>query len=138
MSGLGPIDQHSQLQLYLDGPYDKLLTLLTLDSAGRERSVEPDLIADEPELAHLAHKTLGNMVEAAGNAMADALTAAGRPLRRISIENLDERRIGGLLMHFMLETIIAAELLGVDPFDQPAVEAVKVRARTALAEAGSG
>jgi glucose-6-phosphate isomerase len=41
-------------------------------------------------------------------------------------------------MHFMLETIIAAELLGVDPFDQPAVEAVKVRVRTALAEAGSG
>jgi glucose-6-phosphate isomerase len=138
VSGLGPIDQHSQLQLYLDGPHDKLLTLLTLDSAGRGRSVEPDLIADEPELAHLAHKTLGNMVEAAGDAMADALTAAGRPLRRISIEDLDERRIGGLLMHFMLETIIAAELLGVDPFDQPAVEAVKVRVRTALAEAGSG
>ena len=96
------------------------------------------LIADEPELAHLAHKTLGNMVEAAGDAMADALTAAGRPLRRISIEDLDERRIGGLLMHFMLETIIAAELLGVDPFDQPAVEAVKVRVRATLAEAGSG
>ena len=135
---LGPLDQHSQLQLYLDGPHDKLLTLITLDSAGGGRSVEPDLIADEPALAHLARKTLGNMVEAAGDAMAETLSEAGRPARRISIDDLDERRMGGLLMHFMLETIIAAELLSVDPFDQPAVEAVKARVRAALGEAEAG
>jgi glucose-6-phosphate isomerase len=135
---LGPLDQHSQLQLYLDGPHDKLLTLLTLDSAGGGRSIEPDLIADEPALAHLARKTLGDMVEAAGDAMAETLADAGRPARRISIDDLDERRMGGLLMHFMLETIIAAELLGVDPFDQPAVEAVKARVRATLGEAGAG
>ncbi|MDP6953741.1 MAG: glucose-6-phosphate isomerase, partial [Alphaproteobacteria bacterium] len=135
---LGPLDQHSQLQLYLDGPHDKLLTLLTLDGTAGGRSIKPGLIADEPELAHLARRTLGRMVEAAADAMAETVAESGRPVRRISIDDLDARRMGGLLMHFMLETIIAAELLAVDPFDQPAVEAVKARTRAALGDAGAG
>ena len=131
---LGPVDQHSQMQLYLDGPHDKVITLITLDSAGEGRSVEPALVADEPALGHLSRRTLGDMIAAAGDATAGALTATGRPLRRIAIDDLDARRLGALLMHFMLETIIAAELLGVDPFDQPAVEAIKLRTRQALAD----
>ena len=58
----------------------------------------------------------------------------GRPTRRFQLEQLDEQSLGALLMHFMLETIIAADLLGVDAFDQPAVEEGKVLARQYLGE----
>ena len=56
-------------------------------------------------------------------------------MRTIDLEALDERALGALMMHFMLETILAAHLLGVDPFDQPAVESGKVLTRRYLAGA---
>ena len=55
-----------------------------------------------------------------------------RPTRLIALERLDEEALGALFMHFMLETMLAAHLLGVDPFDQPAVEEGKVLARKYL------
>jgi glucose-6-phosphate isomerase len=63
---------------------------------------------------------------------AETLAKNGCPLRTIHIDKLDEASLGELLMHFMLETIIAARLLGVDPFDQPAVEEGKVLAKRYL------
>ena len=68
---------------------------------------------------------LGDLLEAMQNATADALAARGRPVRRLRLARLDERTLGALFMHFMLETLIAADLLGVEPFGQPAVEASK-------------
>ena len=68
-------------------------------------------------------------------AIPEALIAAGRPVRTIDLDRLDERALGALMMHFMLETILAAHLLGVDPFDQPAVESGKVLTRRYLAGA---
>ena len=61
--------------------------------------------------------------------MPEALGQAGRPVRTFDLARLDERSVGALMMHFMLETILAARLLGVDPFDQPAVELAKVITR---------
>ena len=55
-------------------------------------------------------------------ATASMLTDAGRPVRRLSVAAADARAIGALKMHFMLETVMAAHLLGVDRYDQPAVE----------------
>ena len=60
------------------------------------------------------------------------MIAAGRPVRTIDLERLDERTLGALMMHFMLETILAGHLLGVDPFDQPAVESGKIITRRYL------
>jgi len=60
------------------------------------------------------------------------LIAARRPVRTIDLEKLDERALGALMMHFMLETILAGHLLGVDPFDQPAVESSKLITRRYL------
>jgi glucose-6-phosphate isomerase len=130
---IGAVDQHSQLQLYLDGPRDKMVTLVTLDVEGSGRRVEPALVAGDPALAYLSGKTIGDLCAAEQRATAEALAQAGRPVRVIRLAELDERSLGALLMHFMLETIIAAELLGVDPFDQPAVEEGKVLARRYLA-----
>ena len=69
-------------------------------------------------------------------ATAETLARNGCPVRTLHLEKLDETSLGALLMHFMLETIIAAHLLGVDPFDQPAVEEGKVLAKKYLAGGG--
>jgi glucose-6-phosphate isomerase len=130
---IGAVDQHSQLQLYLDGPADKLFTVITLDVEGSGRRVEPDLVADDPALAYLSSKTIGDLCEAEQRATIETLARNGRPVRVIRLEDLNERRLGALMMHFMLETVIAGDLLGVDPFDQPAVEQGKILARDYLA-----
>jgi glucose-6-phosphate isomerase len=81
-----------------------------------------------------AGKTVGDLVAAQGRATADTFAKNGLPVRTLHVAKLDERAIGGLMMHFFLETIIAAHLIGVDPFDQPAVEEGKVLAKRYLAE----
>jgi glucose-6-phosphate isomerase len=81
-----------------------------------------------------AGKTIGDLVAAQGRATADTLAKNGRPTRRMHVERLDERAMGELLMHFMLETILAGYIMGVDPFDQPAVEEGKILAKRYLAE----
>src|SRR6202040_1492168 len=79
-----------------------------------------------------AGKSIGDLVAAQGRATAETLAKNGCPVRTIHLERLDEASLGELLMHFMLETIVAAHLLGVDPFDQPAVEEGKVLAKRYL------
>jgi glucose-6-phosphate isomerase len=135
LAALGPVDQHSQLQLFIAGPRDKLFTIVTVGTAGRGPRVAPDLAALAGETG-LAGKTMGDLVAAQGRATAETLAKNGCPVRTIKIERLDEASLGELLMHFMLETIIAAHLLGVDPFDQPAVEEGKVLAKRYLSEVG--
>ncbi|MEX2630083.1 MAG: glucose-6-phosphate isomerase [Tistlia sp.] len=133
IAAVGTVDQHSQLQLYLDGPADKLFTVLWLASAGSGGRVEAEE-ARALGLDYLAGRTMGDLFEAEARATADTLIANGRPTRLIRLERIDERVLGGLFMHYELETILAAELLGVDPFGQPAVEEGKVLARRYLAE----
>jgi len=130
---VGPVDQHSQVQLYLDGPADKLFTVLIPDWRGKGPKIEAAL-ADDPSLAYLAGRTVGDLVDAEARATAETLAKTGRPVRIFRLAKLDEQTLGALFMHFMLETIIAAELLGVDPFGQPAVEAGKKLARSYLME----
>jgi glucose-6-phosphate isomerase len=132
IAALGPVDQHSQLQLWLDGPRDKLFTVITTGIAGLGPQMDKALAeaASEPGLAG---KAVGDLVDAQGRATIDTLVRNGRPVRTIHIEQLDERALGALLMHFMLETIIAAYLLDVDPFGQPAVEEGKILAKRYLA-----
>ncbi len=134
---MGTVDQHSQLQLYLAGPADKMFTLVTSDVAGTGAAVSPDLASD-PSLAYLVNKRMGDLLDAEQRATAQSLIRNGRPTRLMHITRLDEKTLGGLLMHFMLETVIAADLLGVDAFDQPAVEEGKIIARQYLGEMGTG
>ena len=128
IAALGPVDQHSQLQLYLGGPRDKLYTVLTQGLAGKG----PRIVSADPELAYLNGRTVGDLADAEQRATIDTLIANTRPVRTLHVPVLDARAMGALFMHFMLETIIAAHLLGVDPFDQPAVEQGKVLAKKYL------
>jgi glucose-6-phosphate isomerase len=131
VGALGPVDQHSQVQLYIGGPRDKLFTVVSVASAGLGPRIDIDLatLAGEPGLGG---KNIGDLAAAEARATAETLAKNGCPVRTIHIPKLDEESLGELLMHFMLETIIAAHLLGVDAFDQPAVEEGKVLAKKYL------
>lgn len=129
VQALGAVDQHSQLQLYLDGPKDKSFTLLTLSHA--EQGVR---IAKPPidDYDYLGGKTIGEVMQALQEGTSQTLERHHLPLRRMELESLNEKALGALLMHFMLETIFCAQLIGVNAFDQPAVEESKQLARAAL------
>jgi glucose-6-phosphate isomerase len=131
VAALGPVDQHSQLQLYLDGAPQHFITVVRENCAGSGPRVAPDL-AKIAHAEYLSGQTAGDLLAAQQEAIPEALLAAGRPVRTIDLERLDERALGALLMHFMLETILAGQLLGVDPFDQPAVESGKIITRRYL------
>jgi glucose-6-phosphate isomerase len=134
VAAIGPVDQHSQQQLYLGGPKDKLFTIVTVGAVGQGPTIDAELArrAGEPGFADCR---IGDLVAAQGRATSDTLARNGRPARRMHVERLDERAMGELLMHFMLETILTGYALGVDPFDQPAVEEGKILAKKYLAEA---
>jgi glucose-6-phosphate isomerase len=131
VAALGPVDQHSQVQLFVAGPRDKLFTIVTVAGRGLGPRIDGELarLAGEPGFSG---KTIGDLVAAEGRATAETLAKNGCPVRTLHIERLDEQSLGELLMHFMLETIIAAHLIGIDAFDQPAVEEGKVLAKKYL------
>jgi glucose-6-phosphate isomerase len=129
---LGPLDQHSQLQLFMDGTCEHYLTIVRVPTAGRGPRLDAALCA-QAGLDYMAGRTVGDLVAAQAEAVPQALLRAGRPVRTIDLDRLDETSLGALMMHMMLETILAARLLGVDAFDQPAVELAKVLARESLA-----
>ena len=131
INAIGATDQHSQLQLYLDGPADKMYTLLSAPAKGQGGMIS-DALAREAGLDYLAGRRMGDLMDAELRATAAALTEAKRPIRLFTINNADEADMGSLMVHFMTETVIAAHLLGVNAFDQPAVERSKVLARQFL------
>lgn len=133
LAALGPVDQHSQLQLFIAGPRDKLFTVVTVGAKGKG----PRMPADLAKLCGedvLVDKTIGDLVAAQGRATAETLAKNGCPVRTFHIETVNEAAMGEFLMHYMLETMIASRLLGVDAFDQPAVEEGKVLAKRYVAE----
>ncbi len=131
MEALGTVDQHSQLQLYLDGPADKMFTIVAPDHAGTGATIDAGL-AGGLGLDYLAGRTVGDLMAAAARATIDSLVSAGCPTRVLAVDRVDAATVGALMMHYMLESVIAARLFAVNPFDQPAVEDSKVRARAYL------
>jgi glucose-6-phosphate isomerase len=127
----GTVDQHSQLQLWLDGPRDKMFTLIFGAAAGTGGRIDTGP-AGATGLEYLEGRTMGDLLAAEQEATRDALAGAGRATRVIRIKRADGASVGALMMHFMLETILSAHLLGVNPFDQPAVETGKRLARERL------
>jgi glucose-6-phosphate isomerase len=109
------------------------LTILRVASTGKGPKIDAEL-AGIAGAGMLGGHTIGDVVAAQAHAVPEALARAGRPVRTIDVAKLDEKALGALLMHFMIETILAGRLLGVDPFDQPAVELAKILTRERLAK----
>jgi glucose-6-phosphate isomerase len=136
VSALGPVDQHSQQQLYLAGPKDKFFTVITVGAKGKGPAIDAKL-AGAIGQQDFAGKTIGDLVAAQGIAMIDTFARNGCAVRRFHLDAIDETIHGEVLMHFMLETILTGYAMGVDPFDQPAVEEAKLLAKRYLAEGRS-
>lgn len=131
VDALGPVDQHSQLQLYLDGPADKFFTLIV---PATEATLSASTAwAKKAGLDLFAGRNLADVTHAQARATAETLSAAGKPVRMMSLAApLDENVLAALMVHFILETLVSASLWNVDPFGQPAVEAGKQLTRTYL------
>lgn len=128
---LGPVDQHSAQQLFLAGPHDKLFTVITIATKGLGPKMDGGLAARAGEPG-FAGRSIGDLVAAQGRAMIETFAKKGCAVRHIHLDHLDEAALGALLMHFMLETILAGYVFGIDPFDQPAVEDAKILAKQLL------
>jgi glucose-6-phosphate isomerase len=133
VSVLGPVDQHSQLQLFRDGPGKALFTLVTIDMKGHGPAV-PRAVAKALGQDYLAGKRPGDLIAAQSRGTAQTLFKNGRPVRMMHVSKVDAFSMGALMMHFMLETILMGRLMGVDPFDQPGVEEAKILSKQYLAE----
>ena len=131
IGALGPVDQHSQLQLFMEGPKNLMVTFLRTHCSGVGSVVDSEF-ANMCGLDYMAGRAVGDLVDAQQMAVPEALSSVDCPVRTIDVDPLNEHSLGGLLMSFMLETILAAGLLGIDPFDQPGVELGKILARKRL------
>ena len=121
---LGATDQHSQLQLYMEGPRDKVLTFLRLDRFGATAPIPPAW-PDFAPYSYLAGRTVEELIQAEQKATARALADAGRPSLTLTLPRLDAEVLGALFQLLAMQTAYAGELYQVDAFDQPGVEAAK-------------
>ena len=121
----GPVDQHSQLQLWQEGPRDKILTILRVADHGASVQV-PALTGPEADVgSYLAGRSLEDLMDAERRGTTAALVEAGRPVAELCIDRVDEFSLGALFVFFEQATALTGLLSGVEPFDQPGVEAGK-------------
>jgi glucose-6-phosphate isomerase len=124
IKALGAIDQHSQIQLYVEGPNDKLVSIIRT-GAYRETVTISDPPASIPDFAYLKQAELGQLLDREAVATAWALTQARRPNLTITTPVIDAFAIGEFFFLYELQTVMAGALYGVNPFGQPGVEAGK-------------
>ncbi len=130
----GVTDQHSQLQLMLQGPDDKQVTFLADPGVRHKGRRIPMRFQDLPAVAPLSGHTIGELFISELKGTRETLTRRGRPNRTITLHDRDAYAIGELIMLLEMETVVVAELMGVNAFDQPAVEESKVLTRKYLAD----
>jgi glucose-6-phosphate isomerase len=135
LGALGATDQHSQVQLFMEGPSDKTITFLSVAERAAQGAI-PTAPGDGPELAYLAGHSLAELIDVEQRATAGALAARGKMNMTITVDRVDARAVGELMMFFELATAYAGELYGVDAFNQPGVELGKRYAYGMLGRAG--
>lgn len=131
----GPSDQHSLVQLFMEGPMDKVFTILGETPPEKGMAV-PGPFADYPSMAFLEGRSPDELRSAEEEATASALSERGLPVCRLSIPPVCAGVMGGLFMLFQIATVLTGLALGVDPLDQPGVERGKVLTFRAMGRAG--
>jgi glucose-6-phosphate isomerase len=121
VKALGVTDQHSQVQLYTEGPFDKILVLMGVDRY-RETLTIPKLFADMPSLGFLGGVTQNALIQTEQLATEYALLKSGKMNMTITLPEVNEFTIGQILYLLEVATGFAGELMGIDAFDQPGVE----------------
>jgi glucose-6-phosphate isomerase len=121
VKSLGATDQHSQVQLYIEGPFDKTIAFLV--EREREGDLEiPHAYGEIAELGYLGGHTFGELLDAEMRATEAALTLRGRMNMTLEVERVDAAALGGLMMLLQIATVYAGGLYDIDPLDQPGVE----------------
>ena len=135
VGAVGATDQHSQVQLFMEGPYDKVITFVTVDRPGEDVEIpgRADLPAD---LAYLPGHTLGELLQAEYAATSAALAQMGRMSCTLRLPDLSPETLGEAVMFFQLATGYAGVWYGIDPFDQPGVELGKRLTYAAMGRPG--
>ena len=135
VSAVGVTDQHSQVQLYAEGPFDKWFTLLSVDEPDHTVPI-PAAFPDLEGVAYLGGRTLRELFQAERDGTRIALTEARRPNATISLEKVDAHSIGQLIAMLEIAVAIMGEHYDVNAFDQPGVEAGKVASYALMGRKG--
>ena len=121
VKALGVTDQHSQIQLYTEGPDDKVITFIAVEKYRKEVEI-PAGCEEFPNVNFLCGHTMSELIQAERKATEFAVTKAGKPNHTIILPELNAFTLGELIMYFELQTAYAGALLGIDTFNQPGVE----------------
>jgi glucose-6-phosphate isomerase len=135
LPAVGATDQHSQVQLFMDGPRDKVVVLVAVDEPS-DPVLIPSLHPDMKELSYLGGHTLAELLDAERRATTEALRIRGRPSMTIEMGRVEPASVGALVMLLQAATVYAGALYGVDPLDQPGVELGKKLTYGLLGRAG--
>ena len=125
VKALGATDQHSQMQLYVEGPHDKVVVFLAVERYDRTL-IFPAAYGEKASLGYFSGRTMNELIQAERVATALALTQRQRPNMTITLPEVSPQTVGQLLYLLEVQTLYAGGLYGVDPLDQPGVEAGKV------------
>lgn len=121
VAAIGATDQHSQLQLYIEGPQDKLVCFITSDDFGREIAI-PEMFGDIDALSYLGGQSMNKLIASEAMATAAALAKQGRPSLALRLPGMDENVLGQVLFLLEAATVAAGHMLNINPLDQPGVE----------------
>lgn len=137
VKALGATDQHSQIQLYREGPNDKLFTFLQVDNFDRDIKIgpAPDCAA---ELGFLAGKKLGILLNNEKKATEYALLQSKRPCLTVIFPEINEYTVGQFIYLYEVTTSLTGALFGINPYDQPAVELGKEATFALMGKSGEG
>jgi glucose-6-phosphate isomerase len=121
VKALGATDQHSQVQEYVEGPFDKTISFLAVRESAVDVTI-PNLYPQLAELGYLGGRTLFELLNTERLATEAALARRGRMNLTLELPRVDARSLGGLLMLLQIATVYSGFFYGVDPMDQPGVE----------------
>jgi len=135
VKALGTTDQHSQIQLYVEGPNDKIITFLTLENFKIDYMI-PNLYPERNEVNYLGDCMLSELLLAERLGTEIALSKADRPNCNIIFPELNEENVGEFIYLYEMQTLIAGYFLDIDPLDQPGVEAGKIATYAKMGKKG--
>ncbi|EKD67163.1 MAG: hypothetical protein ACD_48C00569G0001, partial [uncultured bacterium] len=124
VNALGVTDQHSQSQLYNEGPNDKLVMFIAVSQLAKQIRI-PHLHPKKEAVAYMKGTSFNELIDIERQATAISFTKNKRPNLTITIPKIDEEHLGQLFLLFEGATAFLGELYGIDAFDQPGVELSK-------------
>ncbi len=135
VKALGTTDQHSQVQLYREGPNDKVTTFLTVDSFKHDYNI-PSIYPERDEVNYLGGQTLSKLLNTERLATEIALSKSDRPNCNITFPKINEKNLGEFIMLYEIMTVFTGALFEIDPLDQPGVEEGKIATYALMGKKG--